>query len=75
MVRMHRLFGVVFQEQFWCKSDLSGVQNLIGVATVSNNAVFSLGCRATLMWSACTGSWAVGKSSIMGLGFVFRIYI
>ncbi len=52
---MHRVLGTVVVQKSWVTAGLYGVQNLIGVNAVTNNAVFSLGCRAALVHAACTG--------------------
>ncbi len=52
---MHRALGTVSVQHCWSKAELYGVQNLIGVIAFTNKAVFSLGCRTALVYSACTG--------------------
>ena len=36
---------------------------LTGVVAITNLAVFNLGCRAAVVWSACTGCWALFLSN------------
>ncbi len=53
---MHRVLGIAAVQQCQDTAELYGVQNLIGVNTVTDKAVFSLDCRAALVKAACTGS-------------------
>ncbi len=53
---MHRVLSIVAVQQCWITAELYGLQHLIGVNAVTNQAVFDMGCTAALVQAACIRS-------------------